>query len=38
MDHARSVGEKISTFLRDNWKYILLYILAWALILACHHT
>ncbi|WP_348662893.1 hypothetical protein [Chlamydia vaughanii] len=38
MDHVRSVGEKISLFLRNNWKYILLYILAWALILACHHT
>ncbi|BAE81083.1 conserved hypothetical protein [Chlamydia felis Fe/C-56] len=38
MDHIRSVGEKISLFLRDNWKYILLYILAWALILACHHV
>ncbi|QVE49220.1 hypothetical protein SBV42_00350 [Chlamydia crocodili] len=38
LDHVRSVGEKISSFLRDNWKYILLYILAWALILACHHT
>ncbi|WP_284441875.1 hypothetical protein [Chlamydia gallinacea] len=37
-DHVRSIGEKISLFLRDNWKYILLNILAWAIILACHHT
>ncbi|WP_201457066.1 hypothetical protein [Chlamydia sp. 17-3921] len=34
----RSVAEKINRFLRDNWKYILLYLLAWALIVACHHT
>lgn len=37
-EYVRSVGEKISLFLRNNWKNILLYILAWALILACHHT
>ncbi|ANH78855.1 hypothetical protein [Candidatus Chlamydia sanziniae] len=36
--HVRSVLEKISRFLRDNWKYILFYILAWALILICHHA
>lgn len=37
-DYVRLIGEKISRFLRDNWKYILLYILAWAIILACHHA
>lgn len=28
--------EKIGAFLKANWKYILLYILAWGLVLACH--
>ncbi|VVT42939.1 hypothetical protein BOKEGFJH_00464 [Chlamydia avium] len=37
-DYLCSIGEKISLFLRNNWKYILLYILAWVIILACHHT
>lgn len=32
------VAEKVGRFLRKNWKYILLYLLAWALILACHHA
>nr|CRI42199.1 Uncharacterized protein BN1224_DC9_AM_00030 [Chlamydia pneumoniae] len=34
----KNAAEKIGLFLQRNWKYILLYILAWALILVCHHT
>lgn len=37
-DRLRAIAEKISLFIRNNWKYILLYILAWTLILICHHT
>ncbi|WP_213318201.1 hypothetical protein [Chlamydiifrater volucris] len=32
------ITDKIGEFLKANWKYILLYMLAWALILACHFT
>ncbi|SPN73239.1 hypothetical protein C10C_0050 [Chlamydia serpentis] len=34
----KAAAQKIGLFLQNNWKYILLYILAWALILVCHHT
>ncbi|WP_100934033.1 hypothetical protein [Candidatus Chlamydia corallus] len=34
----KNAAEKIGLFVQRNWKYILLYILAWALILVCHHT
>ncbi|EPP34500.1 putative transmembrane protein [Chlamydia ibidis] len=37
-DRILATAEKISLFLRNNWKYILLYVLAWSLILACHYT
>ncbi|WP_213357554.1 hypothetical protein [Chlamydiifrater phoenicopteri] len=32
------ITDKIGEFLKANWKHILLYMLAWALILACHFT
>ncbi|WP_235043340.1 hypothetical protein [Chlamydia pecorum] len=38
MGRLKTTAETINRFLRDNWKYILLYILAWALIVACHHA
>lgn len=35
---ARAVANTIGDFLQRNWKHLLLYILAWSLILICHSS
>lgn len=37
-DRVRAVANKIGQFIKTNWKYVLLYMLAWSLILVCYHT
>lgn len=37
-DCVRAVANKIGLFIKNNWKYVLLYILAWTLILICYHS
>lgn len=37
-NRLRAVIHTIGDFLQRNWKYLLLYILAWSLILICHSS
>ncbi len=37
-NRVRAVANTIGDFLQRNWKYLLLYTLAWSLILICHSS